>query len=526
QPYQAWQVKEGDLAIAYKGDKNQPEAQVVVRIGKQYRLTKERINDPQFQIKWAEREKHDPQTLPNLFAEKAKAGKEIWGMTFEPLGDLVDGQLLDFQTGKIVNLATFKTNPLTQIKPANEKVAFHMQKDLAMSEIATQFIGYPVQFDGQSSTEKYLDAWGDRANTGVYSSNDIVMISGNGPWRASAQELQNVFKQQYVPLLDKAIAANALLMVGSAKGTDLLVQDYLKSQGYSLEKTPNDYVKASAITQDLSKSIQHLGTLEQDTQAAIIKHLSQMKSSLNTDVSHESRALLNAPSQLVQTQVLASVIDDSLKLKPVSKPVPIKTNTQSVAMISIPNVEQMVGDYDVARTNLGAAQQTELKNKVKDVLSVAGKSVKLLDTVKVWQTGADQVRNSNSLIANFSDPPSQEELKYRAALIGRETGQKALVTFREDVQGEDALISLNVPNHHDEYAIRAKLGEMGIKNYSVIPTAKFTKIVLSDRGGANLPIAKEIAKHYETTLRITQGTATVVPERDFNPIIETFETAN
>lgn len=126
----------------------------------------------------------------------------------------------------------------------------------------------------------------------------------------------------------------------------------------------------------------------------------------------------------------------------------------------------------------------------------------------------------------FNDAPSSDELNYRAALIGRETGQKAVVSFKESSDGTDALISLNVPQQHDEYAIRAKLEEVGIDNYSLIPTPKFTKVVISDRGGVNLPVAEELAKNYATILRITQGQSTAIPEREFDRIIESFEKAN
>lgn len=53
----------------------------------------------------------------------------------------------------------------------------YAQKDQAKSDLATQFIGYGLP---STSTAAYRRAWGDRANTGVYTSADKVFVSVNG----------------------------------------------------------------------------------------------------------------------------------------------------------------------------------------------------------------------------------------------------------------------------------------------------------------------------------------------------------
>lgn len=50
-------------------------------------------------------------------------------------------------------------------------------KDQAKSDMANKFIG---RGSSRSSTEQYRQAWGDRANSGAYKSNDIVFISAEG----------------------------------------------------------------------------------------------------------------------------------------------------------------------------------------------------------------------------------------------------------------------------------------------------------------------------------------------------------
>lgn len=129
-----------------------------------------------------------------------------------------------------------KPNPLASIKPINSKVAYHMIKDLAMAEIATQFIGKSCADNSKfSSTREYEKAWDDKANTGVYSESDIVMISGSGLWRGVTQSMvDETFDFHYIPLIDKAIQSNIKGFVcGWANGIDLRVKEYLLSKGYS-----------------------------------------------------------------------------------------------------------------------------------------------------------------------------------------------------------------------------------------------------------------------------------------------------
>lgn len=162
---------------------------------------------------------------------------------------------IDFQAA--THLATpqsvqLQSNPLANLPALNAATARHMQKDIAIAEVATQFIGKSAApTHTPSSTRNYEIAWGDRANTGHYASTDVVMVSGSGPWRGVSQAaIQQTFERHYQPLLDRAIAAQAQFVVGNAAGTDQLVQQYLRSQGYTLEwnsvASASGYIKATA----------------------------------------------------------------------------------------------------------------------------------------------------------------------------------------------------------------------------------------------------------------------------------------
>ncbi|MTJ10786.1 hypothetical protein FJR04_24470, partial [Anabaena sp. UHCC 0204] len=143
-------------------------------------------------------------------------------------------------------------NPLANLQPLNTAVATHMQKDVAMADVATQFIGMSsAPPETPSSTRNYQQAWGERANTGVYSANDTIMVSGSGLWRGvTQQQILETFNKHYVPLIDQAIASKSSFVVGNAAGTDQLVKQYLETQGYKLEAVNDGYTRAVKLEQD------------------------------------------------------------------------------------------------------------------------------------------------------------------------------------------------------------------------------------------------------------------------------------
>ncbi|MFN5754206.1 MAG: hypothetical protein ACK47G_17475, partial [Pseudanabaena sp.] len=97
EPYAAYGFKEGDIAIAYAGNQ-----QVALRVGKQYQITQEMLNDTEYQKQWSNMEKHGAKELQTF-----QGHRNTWGMHFEPLGDYIDGKIVPFpslekQTNSIV----------------------------------------------------------------------------------------------------------------------------------------------------------------------------------------------------------------------------------------------------------------------------------------------------------------------------------------------------------------------------------------------------------------------------------------
>ena len=85
-------VKEGDIAIAQGKNCEQ----VAFRVGKQYKITTQMIQDPSYQQAWAKWEKHSSKELTQTQASKS----QVYGLFMEPLGNYVNGKIVPFPTIK------------------------------------------------------------------------------------------------------------------------------------------------------------------------------------------------------------------------------------------------------------------------------------------------------------------------------------------------------------------------------------------------------------------------------------------
>jgi hypothetical protein len=148
---------------------------------------------------------------------------------------------IEFRLAQPIAQPSASVNPLVQagVKPTD--MAGNAAKDIQMAAESTQFIGFQSGTATVSSTNKYKKAWGDKANTGTYSSKDVIMVSGSGLFRGVAEaQIRETLTNKYKPLLEKAVAAEASFRVGNRyeKGnlSDQLIGQYLKSKGYTEQK--------------------------------------------------------------------------------------------------------------------------------------------------------------------------------------------------------------------------------------------------------------------------------------------------
>ncbi|NMF64628.1 MULTISPECIES: reverse transcriptase-like protein [Brasilonema] len=99
----AYGIKEGDIAVALgKNGK-----QVAFRVGKQYEITPQMIQNPAYQQAWANWEKHSVKELTQTQAQKGR----IYGLFMEPLGDYVNGKIVPFVPTKQPTTTTVNISP-------------------------------------------------------------------------------------------------------------------------------------------------------------------------------------------------------------------------------------------------------------------------------------------------------------------------------------------------------------------------------------------------------------------------------
>lgn len=132
-------------------------------------------------------------------------------------------------------------NPLLDAGIKPEDAYGHAAKDIEMAGLSTQFVGEGIS-RLKTSTEEYKKAWGDRANTGKYSADDIVMISANVPRKnkITIDQIESKFNTFYKPLLEKIVKEQSTIVVGDAKGGDQLVRKFLIDNGYLAYASGNE----------------------------------------------------------------------------------------------------------------------------------------------------------------------------------------------------------------------------------------------------------------------------------------------
>jgi hypothetical protein len=141
----------------------------------------------------------------------------------------------DEQRAMLKNIVAKKRVVLPNTSP-------YTAKDQAKSDRANKFIGRGAP---GSSTAAYAEAWGDRANTGVYDSDDVVFISvnGNRPGALSPPWAE----------IKKAMSAGATLITDTPADRarkfntgERAVAEFLENNGY-VEESPGTWVRDSVV---------------------------------------------------------------------------------------------------------------------------------------------------------------------------------------------------------------------------------------------------------------------------------------
>lgn len=106
-------------------------------------------------------------------------------------------------------------------------------KDQAKSDLANCFIGRGTT---RSSTYRYMIAWGDRANKGTYTADDVVFVSAEGARfnrrPAYREELEKACNAGAAFITDTILHRSRPYNVGEREVAEILIQNgYVETYG-------------------------------------------------------------------------------------------------------------------------------------------------------------------------------------------------------------------------------------------------------------------------------------------------------
>ena len=161
-------------------------------------------------------------------------------------------------------------------------------KDIEMFKDADAFIGFETtlndpRLDAKSSTKVYRQAFGNLANKGKYTPDEVVALSGSGNFNRGGLDLttaiQEDFRNKYKPEILRAIDSGvSTFLLGSYNDQrnlqDYYIQKYLESKGYKAStivvgkyeyyKFTKEGAVASGDIESLKKAADALPPIEQN----------------------------------------------------------------------------------------------------------------------------------------------------------------------------------------------------------------------------------------------------------------------
>ena len=245
EPYAAYGFKEGDIAIAIAG-----EQKVAFKVGKQYKITPEMLNDAAYQQQWSQMEKHSAKELTTF-----QGHGNTWGLHFQPLGDYVNGKIMPFPTEPIKADNTIvadiqqlmEWSRTAEYLGKSEKYIDRIQ-ELIAGESITEKAQQAMHKDHHSLSQHVASQWREilAINSDYVESKDGKLVferKGNeGKYRATWEQdtdrltldnkVVNQGKFQYAPLLVQQglEITHSQVTVKDAKNCDRALQLIAESQ--------------------------------------------------------------------------------------------------------------------------------------------------------------------------------------------------------------------------------------------------------------------------------------------------------
>lgn len=576
EPHQGYGVKEGDIMLAYKGAKDNPEAQIALRVGKESEITPSLMTDPKYQQSWADKEKHAPQALPEFFSKEISEGKSVWGLDFEPLGDYRDGKIYDFATGLEIDISLEPGIQLAGKMATDISAEPGVQRDL--DDVVQADISKSIQYLGQldaptqSAILAHLEEMRGELNKDVsqyaqgrqnfwlgtqWDLKDKTFTS-SGTWNSQLWELvQRIYPEVGLALITYSGDDQA---TGINFHRDDSYADF-EGRSLSLETIPGQETNWS-----MKQCYPGMGWVrEQNANAQAIDFSLPSGSMVSFNCKNPHAAQPGAGRWSInmwsvsaklkdayQTHIAKQGIDGGAKdfgLNSVQIPVPqpmhitpdnraglsappLAIKPDLVKSAVLPSTPQsgslgIIGFMSLsvetnlkeAQKNLSSQQHVDIYQKV--TTSLAGLSqVKVLDTIRVWEDPNLSSHASNSLVASLV--ADEETVRYAAARAGLAANQSSVSYFMESKDGTDTMFSFDLKGNLDLQEIKEMLEIRGFDRFTLIPTPTTTKVLILNRNGQHDENIENLIKDYGQP-RIYQGTVTILRQSEYEKIGSRYE---
>lgn len=162
------------------------------------------------------------------------------------------------------------------------------------------------------------------------------------------------------------------------------------------------------------------------------------------------------------------------------------------AVMVSPNTSENM-DFGSAMSAMSSKGQADLAAAANQINKAIGINATVQSGIGAWSDGAE-----NSLMETVTSKSSYEDIRASAAMQGLLGDQKAVLPFKIDAQGKDALYQMTVSSH-DLTDVHSQLLGLGVEFHTLIPDAKGTKIAVFDGGSQMANTMNQVAEHFNVS---------------------------
>ena len=254
-------------------------------------------------------------------------------------------------------------------------------REIAMADVSTKFIGsvVPQAKTGTNYIDTAKELWiKSGKNSENYTAADVVMVVGNNAYTLakdnksllSAEQLKEHFDTEYLPRLQKAMAAGSSFTVGQYSGMDEMVKSFLKAARFKEQKTSFGYSIFSPNASSLDNLVDqinentlvdqiNLDSLDEDAL------LDQINLDYMEDTSLENIDInqMQMPEEQVKIKSLQMQPDNIQKIKEGTKSITNRTEKLDSGEYKLPDGTlvylTLLGKYKVEDTKVIAVGETQ-----------------------------------------------------------------------------------------------------------------------------------------------------------------------